>query len=229
MLTHMGRLNLSDVPDPDSELFEDHARAWEARFAQVRAFEAEVDRASLAVLAAPTSPNGWWWRDQLPAIVHAIEAARADNPARPEFPDDAPQSRAEAERASRTCDICSGSGWAEVFHRDYAGRPTIETVNSDHTTTIILARFRLACLCPHGRWLLRANEKAASEVEDSYERERRVLEARSLEGIRRVMEGHTDYTCFDPTAPRDVDVPQTTNWRAHVAAWAEAAKVPSNA
>lgn len=219
MITHMDRLSLPDVPEPGTELYDDHCCGWDMAFQRINASAGEVDRASLAVMAAPPS----WWRDQLPAILKAIDLDRSTNPARPDMPDDVPATREDAERASRTCEMCTGSGWAEVFHRGYTGAPTIDVVNSDHTVTRIPARFRLACICAAGRWLLAAHERSAADAETQFERDRRERELRTIRGIERVMQGHTEYQCSDPTWVEGVDVPETrSDWRAHVRAWADA-------
>lgn len=219
MARHGGLLGLPGVPEPGTEDFDAHARTWENVFRRLNSMDAEVERASLAVLENPPK----WWVEQLPAIEAAILASRAANPARGEWPDDVPQAREDAERASRSCEMCSGSGWAEVFHRRYQGKPTIEDVNSDLSVTVTPARFRLACICPAGRWLLRAHERAAADAESQYERDRRHRELRTIQGIERVMQGHTDYQCGDPTYIEGVDMPgERTDWRAMVRAWAEA-------
>lgn len=217
----MDRLSLPDAPEPDTEVFDDYARGWDIEFQRLTALPGEVDRASLATMADP-SP---WWRDQLKAIVKAIEADRATNIARPDWPDDVPLTREDAERASRSCHLCEGSGWAEVFHRDYDGRPTIDRTNPDGTVTRSPARFRLACLCAAGKWLLRANERSAADAEGEWERDRRGREVARMRGIERVMQGHTEFTTEDPTIPdlRGVAMPEgKLDWRAMVSAWAAA-------
>lgn len=219
MARHGGLLGLPGVPEPGTEDFDAHARVWENVFRRLNSMDAEVQRASLAVMESPPK----WWVEQLPAIEAAILASRASNPARPEFPNDVPQTREDAERASRTCEWCSGSGWAEVFHRAYQGKPTIETVNSDHSVTITPARFRLACVCPAGRWLLGAHERGAADAESQFERDRRTRELKTIQGIERVVAGHTDYQVSDPTYIEGVGEPSDrTDWRAIVRVWAEA-------
>lgn len=196
MARHGALLGSPGVPELRTEEFEAHARIWENVFRRLNAMDVEVEKASDAVLERPPK----WWAEQLPAIEAAILAERAKNPARPEVEDEIPVAREDAERLSRRCDLCTGSGWAEVWHREFTGQPVIERTASDGSTYRINARFRLACKCPLGKWLLRANERSAQAVEGEYERTRRLREVDAMRGIDRVLAGHTDYMVFDPRA-----------------------------
>lgn len=219
MTKHLSMLALPDAPKAGSEEFDNYALAWESAFHRANTLDAEVERARLSVLADPPK----WWRDQLPAILKAIDAERASNPAQPEFGVQV-NDRAQAEKDSASCDLCSGSGWAEVFHRSYDGGGYVYDTASDGSEVRIRARFRLACHCPLGRWFLSHRERQASEAKGQDERTRLAKEARCLRGVEAVMAGRTEYTLFDPTVPTDVDVPQTKDWRAHVRAWADSKK-----
>lgn len=218
---HIARLGIAGAPEPGSDESDAHARAWERQFRHINASEGEVEAAMVAVLASPPK----WWVEQCQAIVDAVLSERSTNPARVDWPDDVPASREDAERASRSCHLCEGSGWAEVFHRDYDGRQTIDRANPDGTVTRSPARFRLACVCAAGKWLLRANEKSAADAEGEWERDRRGREVARMRGIERVMQGHTEYTTEDPTIPdlRGVEMPEGLgDWRAMASAWATA-------
>lgn len=223
MARHAERLSLPDAPSPGSELFEDNARAWEIEFSRVAANAMDVDRASLALMADPPS----WWREQLKALVDAIEAERASNPARPEFPDvPAPDDRKSAEAASRTCTDCGGSGFAEVFHREYDGAPYVERVDAYGEVHRHRARFRIWCDCPLGKWFKLANERSAANAKDSFEADRQRDVVRAMSWIAAARAGVMEYVLGDPSAP-PVEMPTEGGWRDHVRAWADAAGDPS--
>ena len=222
MSRHAKRLSLPDVPTPGTDEFEDHAVAWERAFGRIGANQSDIDRASLDVLESPPS----WWREQLPAILAAVEAERSSNPVRPDFPDQPePADRKSAELASRTCTDCNASGFAEVFHRRHAGGLWVEW--EDRFGEVRKARSRrvIYCDCPLGKWLKTANERSASNCKDTYEADRQRDAVRSMGGIEGVRAGRTDYTLTDPTMPVGVDLPIGGNWRDYVAAWAEAVRV----
>lgn len=215
---HAKRLSLPDVPTPGGDEFEDHAVAWERAFARINANASDVDRASLDVLESPPS----WWREQLPAILAAIEAERASNPARPEFPDQPdPTDRKSAEFASRTCTTCNASGFAEVFHRRHAGGLYVEVEDRFGEVRKVLSRRGIYCDCPLGKWFKSAHERSAANCKDMAEADRQRAVARSMGGIEALRAGRTDYTLDDPTMPH-VDIPIGGHWRDFVKAWADA-------
>ncbi|WP_165253846.1 hypothetical protein, partial [Paludisphaera soli] len=142
-----------------TELFLDQATTWDQAFQDLNASSAEVDRASRKLCRRPPG----YWRDQLPAILAAIEEERGANLAQGQIADpNGYADRETAAAASRTCEVCQGGGLVTVFHRGYDGEPTLHVVNSDGSTSRIKSRFVLACLCPLGRWILAANLRSAS-------------------------------------------------------------------
>lgn len=208
MVRHASQLNLADAPKAGSPAFEDWAETWTEAFARINTFWDEAEKAARRVRQVPTSQSGWWWKDQLPSIVAAIQADRSDNPARVEIP--AQMTREQAEWASRDCRNCTGSGWAEVFHRLYDGKPTIEVVNSDGSVSRIAARFRLACNCAYGRWLLDANKRSASNSKLSgHESEQQRKFAAQIGWIDAVTSGRAaDYSLKEPRreAPSEAEM-----------------------
>jgi len=205
MSRHIKRLALTDAPEDGDEVYEDAALVWDEALEDAGANHAEAERASRRVVRNPPS----WWREQLPAILAAIEAERLANPA--QTPDMAPRTdRETAMAASARCEWCEGSGLATVYHRLYDGGATVEVPEPDGSTRTIKARVSVACCCPFGRWILARNQNDPKA-------------ARALGGIEAVIEGRSDYLGVDPRTidghgepPRD--------WRKHAADWAEKSK-----
>lgn len=198
---HIARLNLPDAPKADSPEFSDAITIWKEAIDDQGYNWSELDKASRRCCRAPAS----FWREQLPAVLAAVELERTANFAQPvEGQSAAPSDRAAAMAASARCEWCEGTGLATIYHRDYTGEPTVLVEQPDGRMFRFIGRCVIACGCEYGRWIL-----SRSKPED----------AKRLGGFEDVQAGRTDYSGLDPTALPDRDIPQTTDWRAHVAAW----------
>lgn len=208
---HIGRLKLDDAPEKGTEQYADAALIWDEAFGVINATASECDKASRRVASNPTP----WWREQLPAVLKAIEIERGSNYAQPvEGSAGAPSDRESAMKASADCEWCSGAGLVIVFHRGYTGSPVVLVPEPDGRSRRVTGRATLACCCEYGRWILRRAE--ASDDKHT---------ARRLAGIDDVIAGRTAYSGLDPTeVHHDDDTPRSLDWRAHVGFWADESK-----
>lgn len=179
---HIGRLKLDDAPEMGTEQYADAALIWDEAFQVVNASASEADKASRRVASNPTP----WWREQLPALLKAIDLDRGSNFA--QGPDGAApvSDRESAMAASMSCEWCEGSGFVMVFHRQYQGSPELMIEQPDGTRRRVMGRFNLACQCEYGRWMLGRIRTADKPLADR------------LDGLEAVIEGRSRYVAGEP-------------------------------
>lgn len=148
MADHAMMLGLPDVPDSESDEWRDWVRVWhESMVRKGHTLPSAIKDALLRV----TSDAPSRWREQLPAVLKALDEMRSENLAQG---DDGtsprqPTSREAAEAASRDCEHCAGGGLAAAYHRDHEGMEAV--VDEDGKRRIL--RVTAPCVCPMGRWL----------------------------------------------------------------------------
>ena len=144
---HCSRLRPGDWPEIGTEDEREFTRIWFAAFLAERVTEREADTASVRLGTRPPA----FAREHLPAVMCEVFALREAN-AKTEC-NEVPATREAAERASRDCGHCSGSGQVRVYHpsrtgdgpivvRDFRGREW-------RRPSAVVAH----CSCPMGRWL----------------------------------------------------------------------------
>lgn len=186
---HIGRLKLDDAPEAGTEQYDDAALIWDEAFAVVNASASEADKASRRVASAPTP----WWREQLPAVLKAIDLERASNFAQPagDGVPGAASDRLTALAASASCEWCQGMGLVMVYHRDYDGKgPSVMVTGPDGQKFRRQTQATIACRCDYGRWILAQAGKSDDKTI-----------ARRLGGIEAVEAGRCDWSA-DPSTAR---------------------------
>lgn len=197
---HVTRLKMADAPEPDSEMFRDAITVWKEAADELGYREHEIAKACRRVARQPLS----WWREQLPAVLAAVEAERTANFAQPVEGKAAGGFVGEkdaAMAASAGCQTCDGSGMAMVFHRQYAGSPELMLEQPDGSNRRIMGRFMLHCHCDYGRWMqarVRATDKPLAD---------------RMEGIEAVMAGRSRFVAFDPTRMDDDAIRNQIDYR----------------
>lgn len=137
----VARLPRPDWPDPDSIFWEDFHRSL-VRHGVVEAVAADAAR---ALMEAPPP----FLTDVLPAFLAAVKLvwASADVPA------GGTDDREEAQRASRDCADCGGSGLATRWRHATLGRLDAQGRPRSASVTFY-------CRCVMGRWIKRRHEFA---------------------------------------------------------------------
>lgn len=183
---HVDRLNLPDAPEPDTEQFRDAITTWKEAFDELGFQPGELARASRRTARNP-SP---WWREQLPAIIAAVEVERTTNIA--QGPDGTPAGpafdRDTAVAASRDCEWCEGTGIVFVFHRRYEGSPIVTVESRDGSKRHFVGRASKMCRCDYGRWMLNRIRNTDRHLADR------------LDGVDAVIEDRSEFVAYDPSS-----------------------------
>ncbi len=72
--------------------------------------------------------------------------------------------RESAERKSRTCQHCRGSGFATIFDFEYTGSAVVVGIDDQGNHRPRAGRTCAYCICLFGRWLLENHKKTAKDV-----------------------------------------------------------------
>lgn len=166
-------------PEHDSEADRRFRRDWLSALIDVKARPDEFEAASRR-LDGPATAFG---EDHLPVLLGLIRSQREEPPIFAAPPSD----RASAEKASRDCEHCGGSGLAPVYHPLHDGSPTRVVEADDGRRYTVPTRVMAHCTCPIGRWM---RAKTGGDV------------LRRIPDFADIRDGKSRLLAYDPTADR---------------------------
>ncbi len=177
MINHQARYRVADWPERGCEDYAQFASVWLKTFIAAKVSPEEADAASYYLGECP--PN--FAREHLPGLMCQIRAGRVKTSSQ--------MTRIEAEKSSRDCPFCEGTGMPFVFRPEFNGSHTIEALGDKGERVNVAASVNAYCECNIGKWIQMRHEQDA-ECKEVLAR---------MPRLSQVLHGNSIWLEFDPS------------------------------